>query len=117
MTSHYKAIADKEVVIVAYSSESFPRWVITDLNKRPATNAYFLFPLHCTGAPIVVSFPHFYQADEKYIKAIEGMNPNEEEHWNIPRHQPGMQCRHFVILLFYSDGTDLSGLLWFIIWK
>jgi len=54
--------------------------VITDLNKRPATNAYFLFPLHCTGAPIVVSFPHFYQADEKYIKAIEGMNPNEEEH-------------------------------------
>lgn len=40
----------------------------------------FLFPLHCTGAPIVVSFPHFYQADEKYVKAIEGMNPNEEEH-------------------------------------
>ncbi|XP_067294254.1 lysosome membrane protein 2-like isoform X3 [Pseudorasbora parva] len=32
------------------------------------------------GAPIVVSFPHFYQADEKYINAVEGMNPNEEEH-------------------------------------
>jgi len=40
----------------------------------------FLFPLYCTGAPIVVSFPHFYQADERYINAIEGMNPNEEEH-------------------------------------
>lgn len=41
---------------------------------------YFLFPFPLTGAPIVVSFPHFYQADERYINAIEGMNPNEEEH-------------------------------------
>ncbi|KAI5613211.1 lysosome membrane protein 2 [Silurus asotus] len=32
------------------------------------------------GAPIVVSFPHFYQADQKYIDAIDGMNPNKEEH-------------------------------------
>ncbi|XP_065140482.1 lysosome membrane protein 2a [Paramisgurnus dabryanus] len=32
------------------------------------------------GAPIVVSFPHFYQADDEYINAVEGMNPNEEEH-------------------------------------
>lgn len=28
----------------------------------------------------MVSFPHFYQADPKYINAIEGMNPNKEEH-------------------------------------
>lgn len=33
-----------------------------------------------TGAPIVVSFPHFYQADQQYIDAIDGMNPNKEEH-------------------------------------
>ncbi|XP_076853930.1 lysosome membrane protein 2a [Brachyhypopomus gauderio] len=32
------------------------------------------------GAPIVVSFPHFYQAERKYIDAIDGMNPNKEEH-------------------------------------
>ncbi|KAG9261839.1 lysosome membrane protein 2a isoform X1 [Astyanax mexicanus] len=32
------------------------------------------------GAPIVVSFPHFYQADTQYIDAIDGMNPNKEEH-------------------------------------
>uniref|UniRef100_A0A8C7XUS7 Scavenger receptor class B, member 2a n=1 Tax=Oryzias sinensis TaxID=183150 RepID=A0A8C7XUS7_9TELE len=32
------------------------------------------------GAPIVVSFPHFYQADPKYINAVEGMNPNKDEH-------------------------------------
>lgn len=32
------------------------------------------------GAPIVVSFPHFYQADPKYINGVEGLNPNKEEH-------------------------------------
>uniref|UniRef100_A0A3B4WZ59 Scavenger receptor class B, member 2a n=1 Tax=Seriola lalandi dorsalis TaxID=1841481 RepID=A0A3B4WZ59_SERLL len=32
------------------------------------------------GAPIVVSFPHFYQADPKYINAVDGLNPNKEEH-------------------------------------
>uniref|UniRef100_A0A669D416 Scavenger receptor class B, member 2a n=1 Tax=Oreochromis niloticus TaxID=8128 RepID=A0A669D416_ORENI len=32
------------------------------------------------GAPIVVSFPHFYQADRAYINAIDGLNPNKEEH-------------------------------------
>ncbi|TNN60153.1 Lysosome membrane protein 2 [Liparis tanakae] len=31
-------------------------------------------------APIVVSFPHFYQADPKYINAVDGLNPNKEEH-------------------------------------
>ncbi|CAL8263156.1 unnamed protein product [Boreogadus saida] len=32
------------------------------------------------GAPIVVSFPHFYQADPKYINGVEGMTPNKEDH-------------------------------------
>jgi hypothetical protein len=32
------------------------------------------------GAPIVVSFPHFYQADDKYINAVDGLHPNKEEH-------------------------------------
>lgn len=32
------------------------------------------------GAPIIMSFPHFYQADEKFISAIKGMHPNKEEH-------------------------------------
>ncbi|MEQ2217587.1 hypothetical protein XENOCAPTIV_015648 [Xenoophorus captivus] len=32
------------------------------------------------GAPIVVSFPHFYQADPAYINAVDGLNPNKEEH-------------------------------------
>ncbi|KAF6132714.1 scavenger receptor class B member 2 [Phyllostomus discolor] len=32
------------------------------------------------GAPIILSFPHFYQADEKFVSAIEGMHPNKEYH-------------------------------------
>ncbi|XP_074084585.1 lysosome membrane protein 2 [Macrotis lagotis] len=32
------------------------------------------------GAPIFLSAPHFYQADEKFISAIKGMNPNKEDH-------------------------------------
>uniref|UniRef100_K9J176 Putative plasma membrane glycoprotein cd36 n=1 Tax=Desmodus rotundus TaxID=9430 RepID=K9J176_DESRO len=33
-----------------------------------------------SGAPIILSFPHFYQADEKFVSAIEGMHPNQEYH-------------------------------------
>ncbi|XP_004472641.1 lysosome membrane protein 2 [Dasypus novemcinctus] len=32
------------------------------------------------GVPIIMSFPHFYQADEKFVSAIVGMHPNEEYH-------------------------------------
>ncbi|KAM9306779.1 lysosome membrane protein 2c isoform 1-T1 [Pholidichthys leucotaenia] len=32
------------------------------------------------GAPIVMSSPHFYQADEKYVQDVFGMLPNKEEH-------------------------------------
>lgn len=32
------------------------------------------------GAPIVMSSPHFYQADEKFVQGVFGMKPNEEWH-------------------------------------
>ncbi|KAG5676732.1 hypothetical protein PVAND_006541 [Polypedilum vanderplanki] len=32
------------------------------------------------GAPVFMSFPHFYAADESYRNAIEGMAPNKEKH-------------------------------------
>lgn len=32
------------------------------------------------GAPIVLSSPHFYQADESVINSIEGINPNRDDH-------------------------------------
>lgn len=32
------------------------------------------------GAPIIMSSPHFYQADDKFVKDVFGMNPNKEQH-------------------------------------
>uniref|UniRef100_A0A667GSC6 Scavenger receptor class B member 2 n=1 Tax=Lynx canadensis TaxID=61383 RepID=A0A667GSC6_LYNCA len=32
------------------------------------------------GAPIILSFPHFYQADERFVSAIDGMHPNKDYH-------------------------------------
>ncbi|CAH1778009.1 unnamed protein product [Owenia fusiformis] len=32
------------------------------------------------NAPIVLSQPHFYQADKEYIDGVIGLNPNKEEH-------------------------------------
>nr|XP_056711647.1 lysosome membrane protein 2 [Euleptes europaea] len=32
------------------------------------------------GVPILLSPPHFYQSDEKYVKDIDGMHPKKEDH-------------------------------------
>ncbi|XDV38003.1 hypothetical protein PO909_007495 [Leuciscus waleckii] len=32
------------------------------------------------GAPIILSSPHFYQADDKFVQDVFGMNPKKEEH-------------------------------------
>ncbi|KAI4887791.1 hypothetical protein NFI96_005766 [Prochilodus magdalenae] len=32
------------------------------------------------GAPIIMSSPHFYQADEKFVQDVYGMQPRKEEH-------------------------------------
>ncbi|XP_049908961.1 lysosome membrane protein 2c [Epinephelus moara] len=32
------------------------------------------------GAPIIMSSPHFYQADEKFVQDIFGMKPKKEQH-------------------------------------
>lgn len=32
------------------------------------------------GAPVFLSFPHFYNADPYYVDAVEGLSPNKEEH-------------------------------------
>ncbi|KAF5894664.1 lysosome membrane protein 2-like, partial [Clarias magur] len=32
------------------------------------------------GAPVIVSFPHFYLADQKYVDAVEGISPVHEHH-------------------------------------
>merc|ERR1719350_1370734 len=32
------------------------------------------------GAPIALSFPHFYQADPSFLAAVSGLSPNKERH-------------------------------------
>ncbi|KAK3857753.1 hypothetical protein Pcinc_036012 [Petrolisthes cinctipes] len=32
------------------------------------------------GSPTIVSWPHFYQADPKYLNAVEGLSPNADKH-------------------------------------
>ena len=32
------------------------------------------------GAPIFISLPHFYLADDEYRKNVTGLNPNPKEH-------------------------------------
>lgn len=31
-------------------------------------------------APVFISFPHFYQANEEYRMSISGMNPDKKKH-------------------------------------
>lgn len=34
----------------------------------------------CVNAPVFVSFPHFYAADESYRNVISGLKPNKTKH-------------------------------------
>uniref|UniRef100_A0AAY4C3I3 Uncharacterized protein n=1 Tax=Denticeps clupeoides TaxID=299321 RepID=A0AAY4C3I3_9TELE len=89
---HLAYVNDEEVKGIPALRFAPPSDVLESPDANPA-NAGFCVPAgDCLGkgvlkvsvcregAPIVVSFPHFYQADEKYINAIEGMSPNKEEH-------------------------------------
>ena len=40
----------------------------------------FFFSVDHFHVPLVVSSPHFYLADQKYVDAIDGMKPNWMEH-------------------------------------
>ncbi|KAM8743815.1 lysosome membrane protein 2c [Acanthopagrus schlegelii] len=69
-----------------------PSEVFANLTVNPA-NAGFCVPAgNCLGsgvlnvsgckqgAPIIMSSPHFYQADEKYVQDVFGMKPRKEQH-------------------------------------
>ncbi|KAK9307566.1 hypothetical protein QLX08_002177 [Tetragonisca angustula] len=34
----------------------------------------------CIDIPIIVSLPHFLGSDEKYLKMVDGLHPNDEDH-------------------------------------
>ncbi|KAL4617317.1 lysosome membrane protein 2-like [Arapaima gigas] len=89
---HVTFLKDVEVKGIPAYRFAPPRDVLASSAENPA-NAGFCLPAgNCLGtgvlkvsicrkdAPVVISFPHFYMADEKYVKAIEGMSPNQEDH-------------------------------------
>ncbi|XP_043090315.1 lysosome membrane protein 2c isoform X2 [Puntigrus tetrazona] len=72
-----------------------PSEVFANLTINP-DNAGFCVPAgNCLGsgllnvsvckedAPIIMSSPHFYQADDKFVQDVFGMNPNKEEHETV----------------------------------
>nr|XP_057914231.1 lysosome membrane protein 2c [Doryrhamphus excisus] len=35
------------------------------------------------GAPVIMSSPHFYQGDERFVRSVFGMRPNKEDHQTV----------------------------------
>ncbi|MBN3295512.1 SCRB2 protein, partial [Amia calva] len=72
-----------------------PKDVFANATENPANAGFCVPPGNCLGsglldvrvckqgAPIIMSSPHFYQADKKYIDDIHGMHPNAEEHETV----------------------------------
>jgi len=59
-----------------YCREGFSCYKTGVLNMAPCKTRPDL-PL---GAPIALSYPHFYQADPSYLDAVEGLAPDKERH-------------------------------------
>ncbi|XP_061590255.1 lysosome membrane protein 2c [Cololabis saira] len=69
-----------------------PDEVFANLTVNPANKGYCVPAGNCLGsgllnvsackqgAPIIMSSPHFYQADEKFVQDVFGMNPKKELH-------------------------------------
>ncbi|XP_047228869.1 lysosome membrane protein 2c isoform X1 [Girardinichthys multiradiatus] len=88
------AVYTNDVTVKGISGYRFvpPFEVFANVTVNPA-NAGFCVPAgNCLGsgllnvslckqgAPIIMSSPHFYQADEKFVQDVFGMRPKKEEH-------------------------------------
>ncbi|XP_076613710.1 lysosome membrane protein 2c [Chaetodon auriga] len=88
------ALYDEDVTVKGIPGYRFspPSEVFANLSVNPA-NAGFCVPAgNCLGsgvlnvspckqgAPIIMSSPHFYQADQKFVQDVFGMKPNKERH-------------------------------------
>ncbi|XP_077479354.1 lysosome membrane protein 2c [Stigmatopora argus] len=88
------AIFDTDVTVKGIPGYRFtpPSEVFANVSINPS-NAGFCVPAdNCLGsgvlnvkpckkeAPIIMSSPHFYQADEKFVEAVFGMKPRKEHH-------------------------------------
>ncbi|KAF4077038.1 hypothetical protein AMELA_G00203540 [Ameiurus melas] len=85
---------EKEVVVKGIPAYRYtpPRAVLASGKNNPENEGFCLEKDKCLddgvlnvavcrkGAPVIVSFPHFYLADKKYVEAIEGISPVHEHH-------------------------------------
>ncbi|XP_020325773.2 lysosome membrane protein 2 [Oncorhynchus kisutch] len=85
---------EKDVEVKGLPAYRFtpPRDVLASKEENPANEGFCVSPKECLGsgvlkvsvckkgAPVVVSFPHFYLGEEKYTNAIEGLSPVREHH-------------------------------------
>lgn len=91
------ALYEEEVTVKGISGYRFspPSEVFANVTVNP-DNAGFCVPAgNCLGsgvlnvsackqgAPIIMSSPHFYQADEKFVQDVFGMTPKKEEHQTV----------------------------------
>uniref|UniRef100_A0A8C9TBR0 Scavenger receptor class B member 2 n=1 Tax=Scleropages formosus TaxID=113540 RepID=A0A8C9TBR0_SCLFO len=88
------ALFEKEVNVMGIPAYRFvpPREVFANATENPANEGFCVPPGNCLAsgllnvsvckqdAPIILSSPHFYQADEKFANDIFGMNPKKEHH-------------------------------------
>ncbi|XP_036385481.1 lysosome membrane protein 2-like [Megalops cyprinoides] len=89
---YMKFVKDVEIKGIPAYRFAPPRSVLASREENPANAGFCLPGDQCLGtgvlrvsvcrkgAPVVVSFPHFYQGDEKYIKGVAGLSPNQEDH-------------------------------------
>uniref|UniRef100_A0A8C8IRW2 Uncharacterized protein n=1 Tax=Oncorhynchus tshawytscha TaxID=74940 RepID=A0A8C8IRW2_ONCTS len=85
---------EKDVKVKGLPAYRFtpPRDVLASKEENPANEGFCVSPKECLGtgllkvsvcrkgAPVVMSFPHFYLGDEKYSNTIEGLDPVREHH-------------------------------------
>ncbi|KAM3599815.1 uncharacterized protein V6R79_011979 [Siganus canaliculatus] len=91
------ALYEEDVMVKGIPGYRFspPSEVFANLTVNPA-NAGFCVPAgNCLGsgvlnvstckqgAPIIMSSPHFYQADDKFVEDVFGMRPRKEDHQTI----------------------------------
>lgn len=50
-----------------------------------------------SGAPVYLSFPHFYKADPKLLDAVDGLKPIENLHQTYFKIQPVSKTRRQVL--------------------
>ncbi|MGH0121677.1 UNVERIFIED_CONTAM: hypothetical protein FKN15_076273 [Acipenser sinensis] len=114
------ATFEKEVHVKGIPAYRFvpPKEVFANITVNPA-NAGFCVPAgNCLGsgllnvsvckqgAPIIMSSPHFYQADQKYIDDVAGMNPNKEDHQTIMDINPVSRCANYYVITAFLPGRS-----------